>query len=91
MFSHFDDVPRGKYNVCKLIAPRPCLTAKYIQCLATDIRPVSHGWVISSCSAGVRADEDSFALPAGWSILKQRFINWVNNHCITSQKKVLLC
>ena len=76
--SHFDDVPKNKYTVCKLIAPRPCLTAKYIQCLAADIRSVSHGWVIMSCINNTLNDIDSFALPAGWSILKQRFINWVS-------------
>ncbi|CAB3244095.1 unnamed protein product [Arctia plantaginis] len=95
VYSHFDDVPRSKYSVCKLIAPRPCLTAKYIQCLATDIRPVSHGWVIASCAAGALADLDSFALPAGWSILKQRFINWVPAHGRRSgflkDKLILLC
>ncbi|KAH9637848.1 hypothetical protein HF086_005506 [Spodoptera exigua] len=96
VYSHFDDVPKNKYQVCKLIAPRPCLTAKYIQCLAADIRSVSHGWVIMSCIENSLHDIDSFALPAGWSILKQRFINWVppsgkRNATFFKDKIILLC
>ncbi|XP_047029171.1 uncharacterized protein LOC124636931 isoform X1 [Helicoverpa zea] len=96
VYSHFDDVPKNKYAVCKLIAPRPCLTAKYIQCLAADIRSVSHGWVIMSCIDNTLRDVDSFALPAGWSILKQRFINWVpqsgrRNATFFKDKIILLC
>ncbi|XP_075979391.1 uncharacterized protein LOC142978730 [Anticarsia gemmatalis] len=95
VYSHFDDVPKNKYSVCKLVAPRPCLTAKYIQCVAADVRCVSHGWVISCCSDNTLHDPDSFALPAGWSILKQRFINWVPPHgkrnAFFKDKIILLC
>jgi hypothetical protein len=72
-------VPKNKYGVCKLIAPRPCLTAKYIQCVAADVRAVSHGWLVGSCSEGALLDLDAFALPAGWSLQKQKFINWVSH------------
>ncbi|XP_013169995.1 PREDICTED: uncharacterized protein LOC106119506 isoform X1 [Papilio xuthus] len=94
--SHFDDVPKSKYSVCKLIAPRPCLTAKYIQCLAADIRALSHGWVISSCLQQTTLDTDAFVLPAGWSILKDSFINWVppsgkRNSTFFKDKVILLC
>ncbi|KAI8434041.1 hypothetical protein MSG28_012191 [Choristoneura fumiferana] len=68
---HFDDVPKNKYSVTKLIAPRPCLTAKYIQSLAADIRAVSHQWVIQCCTTNSLLDLDTLALPAGWSITKQ--------------------
>ena len=76
--SHFDDLPKNKYSVCKLIAPRPCLTAKYIQCLAADIKSVSHAWVIMSCINNRQMDVDSYILPSGWSIIKKCFINWVS-------------
>ncbi|KPJ20947.1 Tumor suppressor p53-binding protein 1 [Papilio machaon] len=94
--SHFDDVPKSKYSVCKLIAPRPCLTAKYIQCLAADIRALSHGWVISSCLQKTALDIDAFVLPAGWSIIKDMFINWVpssgkRNSTFFKDKVILLC
>lgn len=75
--SHFDDLPKNKYSVCKLIAPRPCLTAKYIQCLAADIKSVSHAWVILSCINDRQMDVDSYILPSGWSIIKKCFVNWV--------------
>ncbi|KPJ15834.1 Tumor suppressor p53-binding protein 1 [Papilio machaon] len=93
---HFDDVPKSKYSVCKLIAPRPCLTAKYIQCLAADIRALSHGWVISSCLQKTALDIDAFVLPAGWSIIKDMFINWVpssgkRNSTFFKDKVILLC
>ncbi|XP_030021217.2 TP53-binding protein 1 isoform X1 [Manduca sexta] len=96
VYSHFDDVPKNKYSVCRLIAPRPCLTAKYIQCVAADIPALSHGWVIMSCAAGVPQDPDAFALPAGWSLLKQRFVNWVpasgrRSISFFKDKIILLC
>lgn len=95
VYSHFDDVPKNKYSVCKLVAPRPCLTAKYIQCLAADIRSVSHGWIIMSCIENTLCDIGSYSLPAGWSLLQQRFIDWVPLHGKRSSffkdKTILLC
>ncbi|XP_072937931.1 uncharacterized protein [Epargyreus clarus] len=94
--SHFDDVPKNKYSVCKLIAPRPCLTAKYIQCIAADIRALSHAWVIMSCIGGQLPDADAYALPTGWSLLKDRFITWVpatgrRNTTFFKDKTILIC
>lgn len=40
VYAHFEDIPKNKYKQCKIIAPNPCITAKYIQCLAAEI-PVS--------------------------------------------------
>lgn len=37
VYEHFEDIPKNKYKLCKLIAPHPCITAKYVQCLAADI------------------------------------------------------
>ncbi|XP_049871353.1 TP53-binding protein 1-like [Pectinophora gossypiella] len=96
VYSHFDDVPKNKYSVTKLIAPRPCLTAKYIQCLAADIRAVSHAWVITSCGNKALADPDAHALPAGWGIVNKCFINWVppsgkRNTSFFKDKLILLC
>ncbi|CAH0725053.1 unnamed protein product, partial [Brenthis ino] len=96
VYSHFDDVPKTKYTVCKLIAPRPCLTAKYIQCLAADIRSVTHEWVIMSCTNNRMMDVDAFVLPSGWSILKKCFVNWKpafskRNPTFFKDKTILLC
>ncbi|GBP21881.1 TP53-binding protein 1 [Eumeta japonica] len=77
VYSHFDDVPKNKYSVCKLIAPRPCVTTKYIQSLVVDIRALSHPWVIMCCSKNELVDPDSYVLPAGFSIQKERYVNWV--------------
>lgn len=38
VYEHFEDVPKGKYRNTKLIAPHACATAKYVQCLAADIK-----------------------------------------------------
>ncbi|XP_053611398.1 uncharacterized protein LOC128675764 [Plodia interpunctella] len=96
VYSHFDDVPKNKYSSCKLIAPRPCLTAKYIQCLAADIPAVSHAWVIFSCINNQRMQLGSYVLPSGWSITKQCFINWnppsgKRNTTFFKDKTILLC
>lgn len=37
VYSHFEVIPKNKYKQCKLIAARPCSTAKYVQCLAANI------------------------------------------------------
>lgn len=37
IYNHFEDIPKNKYKQCKLIAARPCATAKYVQCLAANI------------------------------------------------------
>lgn len=37
VYQHFEDIPKTKYKQCKLIAPHPSATAKYVQCLAVDI------------------------------------------------------
>lgn len=79
VYSYFEDVPKNIYGVCKLIAPRPCLTAKYIQCLAANIQPLSHIWVVRSCISDELKNMDEDALPTGWSIEKNRFINWEVN------------
>ncbi|XP_013140540.1 PREDICTED: uncharacterized protein LOC106104890 [Papilio polytes] len=94
--SDFELVPRSKYGVCRLIAPRPCLTAKYIQCVAGGVRALAHGWVVASCQQASKQDEDAYALPAGWSILKDAFINWVppsgkRNTTFFKDKLILLC
>ncbi|XP_023941984.1 TP53-binding protein 1 [Bicyclus anynana] len=96
VYSHFDDVPKNKYPNCKLIAPRPCLTAKYIQCLAADIRAVSHAWVIMSCINCRLMDVDAYILPSGYSILKKKYMNWVQssgkrNTTFLKDKVILLC
>ncbi|KAJ0175256.1 hypothetical protein K1T71_009397 [Dendrolimus kikuchii] len=96
VYSHFDEVPKAKYTVCKLIAPRPCLTAKYILCLAANITAVNHGWVIMSCKENVLQDFDRFALPAGLSIIKRRYIHWApssgnRNATFFKDKVILLC
>ncbi|KAM3961669.1 uncharacterized protein ACR2FA_004223 [Aphomia sociella] len=96
VYSHFDDVPKTKYSSCKLIAPRPCTTAKYIQCLSVDIRAVSHAWIIFSCINNKLMDLDSYVLPAGWSFMKKRYINWSpvsgkRNTTIFKDKVILVC
>jgi hypothetical protein len=38
VYTHFEDIPKSKYKQCKLIAPHPCITAKYLQALAVDMQ-----------------------------------------------------
>ncbi|CAG9566359.1 unnamed protein product [Danaus chrysippus] len=95
VYSHFDDVPKTKYQQCYLISPRPCLTAKYISCLAAGVKAVSHDWVIQSCMAGHLLDVDSFVLPTGWSLKKSSFVNWTSSsgkrNTTFKDKIILLC
>ncbi|XP_055909449.1 TP53-binding protein 1-like [Eupeodes corollae] len=76
IYNYFEDVPKNKYKQCKLIAPRPCITAKYVQCIASDIQAISHDWVVDSCRHNKLADLNKYQLPAGWSILAEKFVQW---------------
>uniref|UniRef100_A0A182T222 BRCT domain-containing protein n=1 Tax=Anopheles maculatus TaxID=74869 RepID=A0A182T222_9DIPT len=76
VYQFFEDVPKNKYKQCKLIAPRPSTTAMYVQCLASDIVAVSHEWIIQCCQVLMIVDHKPFVLPAGWSFLENRFIEW---------------
>lgn len=37
VYSNFENVPTNKYRTCFLLSPFPCLTAKFVQCLASNI------------------------------------------------------
>uniref|UniRef100_A0A182YBB3 BRCT domain-containing protein n=1 Tax=Anopheles stephensi TaxID=30069 RepID=A0A182YBB3_ANOST len=76
VYQFFEDVPKNKYKQCKLIAPRPSTTAMYVQCLASDIVAVSHEWIIQCCQVLMIVDYKPYVLPAGWSFLESRFIEW---------------
>ncbi|XP_038221910.1 TP53-binding protein 1-like isoform X1 [Zerene cesonia] len=96
VYSDFDDVPKSKYASCMLIAPRPCLTIKYILCLAADVRAVSHAWVVRSCAAARRLDPDAFLLPAGFSLHRRAYVTWVppsgkRNTTFFEDKVILIC
>lgn len=76
VYEHFEDIPKNKYKQCKVIAPHPCVTARYIQCLAAEIPAISHEWIIESCQNGVLSETKAFALPSGWSIIENSYIKW---------------
>lgn len=81
VYEYFEDVPKNKYKVCKVISHRPCLTAKYVQCLSLDIQAISHQWVIDCCKSGKLLDLKNYYLPCGWSILSERFVQW-SSECV---------
>uniref|UniRef100_A0A182J355 BRCT domain-containing protein n=1 Tax=Anopheles atroparvus TaxID=41427 RepID=A0A182J355_ANOAO len=76
VYHFFEDVPKNKYKLCKLIAPRPSTTALYVQCLACDIPAVSHEWIVQCCQVLMLVDHKPYALPCGWSFLERRYIDW---------------
>uniref|UniRef100_A0A182RF26 BRCT domain-containing protein n=1 Tax=Anopheles funestus TaxID=62324 RepID=A0A182RF26_ANOFN len=76
VYQFFEDVPKNRYKQCKLIAPRPSTTAIYVQCIASNIMAVSHEWIIQCCQVLMMLDYKPFVLPAGWSFLENRFIDW---------------
>ncbi|XP_026464958.1 TP53-binding protein 1-like [Ctenocephalides felis] len=67
-------IPQNKYRTCILIAPRPCHTAKYIQCLAANIKAVLHTWVVDCCKSNKLLLE--YDLPAGWSIERKCYVRY---------------
>lgn len=77
VYNHFEEIPKAKYKTCILITREPCLTARFIQCLALNMTVVSHGWVIESCRHCKLMDLKAYALPAGWSTLENNYVRYV--------------
>lgn len=73
VFEGFQEVPEHMRHCLYLVAPRPCLTAKYIESLAADVKIVCHQWVIDCNKNCTRLPIQE--LPLGWSLEEQRFIN----------------
>ncbi|GAB0092313.1 TP53-binding protein 1 isoform X1 [Sergentomyia squamirostris] len=86
VYKHWEDVPKSKYANCKLITPFPCITAKYVQCLATGINAVSHLWIIESCRNGQVLDVQEYILPSGWSVIEKRYVQPTVKRVSTSSK-----
>lgn len=74
VYSHFEDIPKTKYKGCILIAPEPCVTARYVQSLAVNISAVSHEFVIECCRQNRLLDLAPYLLPSGWSILDEKYV-----------------
>lgn len=68
-----DDVPEDRLRDTILIANRPCLTAKYISCLAKAVKIINHDYVIQRVK-GDTCSPNAFGLPLGWSLLDDRYV-----------------
>ncbi|XP_060611460.2 TP53-binding protein 1 isoform X2 [Anolis sagrei] len=75
---------------CLLVADRPCRTRKYLLCLARGIPCVSHVWVHDSCHANQLQNYKDYLLPAGYSLLEQRMLEWRPRKDPFHKLKVLL-
>ncbi|XP_031638738.1 mucin-5AC-like [Contarinia nasturtii] len=76
VYSNFENIPTNKYRNCFLLAPFPCITAKYVQCLAANITAVSHEWIVESCQRNKLLNKDEYVLPSGWSIIESKYKPW---------------
>lgn len=72
VYEHYLLVPIHSRENLFLIAPRPCLTARYIECMARGVTLVTHEWIIGCCRA--RALVPYLELPLGWSLDTQRYV-----------------
>nr|XP_016854617.1 PREDICTED: tumor suppressor p53-binding protein 1 isoform X1 [Anolis carolinensis] len=75
---------------CLLVADKPCRTRKYLLCLARGIPCVSHVWVHDSCHANQLQNYKDYLLPAGYSLLEQRMLEWRPRKDPFHKLKVLL-
>nr|XP_056721750.1 TP53-binding protein 1 [Euleptes europaea] len=75
---------------CLLIADQHCRTRKYFLCLARGIPCVSHLWVHDSCHANQLQNYRNYLLPAGYSLLEQRLLEWHPREGLFHKLKVLL-
>lgn len=73
VFENYTDVPLDLTRDLFLIAPRPCLTARYIECMTYNVKLICHEWIVRCAKA--KAIVPFQELPLGWSIEEKRFIN----------------
>lgn len=80
VYNNFENVPTNKYRNCFLLAPFPCITAKYVQCLAANI-PVSFFfvfWTFSSIFGKLQNNTISFFIPNKRRFHMNGLLNVVN-------------
>lgn len=73
IFESYSNVPSELIKNLVLIAPKPCLTARYIECMAFNVKMVCHEWIVNCCIA--KAIIPHQELPLGWSVEQNRFIS----------------
>lgn len=88
VYNNFDDVPDKMWKSTYLISNRPNISAKYIQCVAAGIRCVCHEWVIRCCVEKKRCQLQE--LPLGWSLEREKFINFYDRKHSAQMKKLNL-
>uniref|UniRef100_A0ACB8E5D3 Uncharacterized protein n=1 Tax=Sphaerodactylus townsendi TaxID=933632 RepID=A0ACB8E5D3_9SAUR len=86
----FNDSQCRAAHQCFLIADQHCRTRKYFLCLAQGIPCVSHLWVHDSCHANQLQNYRNYLLPAGYSLLEQRLLEWHPRENLFHKLKVLL-
>lgn len=75
--------------MCRLIAPYPCLTPKFIQCLSAGIPILRHDFIIDCCNESKLLDFKKYILPSGYSVLEEKYINWSQDRNIANRKQFL--
>lgn len=89
VYQSFESVPKGKYKMCRLIAPYPCLTPKYIQCLAAGVPILSHQFIVDCSNESKLLDFKNYILPSGYSILQENYLDWKTDRNVSHRKQYL--
>ncbi|XP_054858120.1 TP53-binding protein 1 isoform X2 [Eublepharis macularius] len=90
ILEEFNDSQCSAAHQCLLIADQHCRTRKYFLCLARGIPCVSHVWVHDSCHANQLQNYRNYLLPAGYSLLEERLLEWHPRENPFHNLKVLL-
>lgn len=73
LYTSVDDIKKPDFVNTYLVAPKPCLTTKYVECLVIGISPVCHEWIVNCCKQQKKLPVQE--IPLGWCIENQKFIN----------------
>lgn len=73
VFDSYSDVPTRLHKNLFLIAPKPCATARYIECMTFNVKLICHEWIVR-CSQS-RSVVPFQELPLGWSIERKCYVN----------------
>lgn len=89
VYQNFENVPKNKQKMLRLVAPFSCLTPKYVQCLAAGVPIVSHKWIIDCCEKSKLLDFKEYILPAGFSVIEKKYLDWSQDRSVSHKKQFL--
>ncbi|XP_035228136.1 TP53-binding protein 1-like [Stegodyphus dumicola] len=90
ILDRFDDIQTCTKKNIFLLANSYLRTMKYIQCIAAGIHCIKHHWVQNCIFKGEIMPVQSYYLPAGYSLVTQKIVEWHGKKDVLKGLKIAL-